>query len=309
MKEWIKNNAVGIVFGILGSIGFIGSVATQVQDMAAAYASVFWWWTAATALLGIAAGAFAAGLGKRKSEDRLASIKEAEETKRRAKAEEEATTRARIEAESKAEIERMKQEQADRKDREAAEAEASRAIRELDEIASKMMGLPYIQADMLLSALGGGGTCEYPKANATAAALEESGLLKKLDSASGNIRATWKVPDHVRAVWEERSDVREALANSYYTAETERHRKEVGRKRREFSALDFKDQLFVYVVLEEGAREMSEWDIRDYSCWGFLQQDKIGPGRVRVKATPATIELFKENEDLLEHVKEYCQQG
>lgn len=64
---------------------------------------------AAGVCIGIVIGAAVAGLGKRKSEDRLAAITEVEETRRRAKAEEEATKRGRIQAESKAEIERMRQ--------------------------------------------------------------------------------------------------------------------------------------------------------------------------------------------------------
>lgn len=133
MKDWIKDNIVGIAFGLLGSASLIGSIASQVQDMAAAYPNAFWWWTAAAALLGALLGVGISGLGAKRADGRLAAIREAEETKRRAKAEEEGTKRARIEAESKAEIERMRQEVADRKELEDMEAARLKATREAEE--------------------------------------------------------------------------------------------------------------------------------------------------------------------------------
>ena len=109
MKDWIKDNIVAIAFGLLGSASLIGSIASQVQDMAAAYPNVFWWWTASMLLFGVLVGMIVSGSGKKNAEARLAVAKEAEDSERQAKAEEEATKRAQLEAESKAEIERMRQ--------------------------------------------------------------------------------------------------------------------------------------------------------------------------------------------------------
>lgn len=78
---------------------------------------------------GVVAGVVIAGLGKRKSEDRLAAIMEAEESKRKAKAEEYATKRAQIEADKELELERMRLEyeiDEKRRERERAEAETLR---------------------------------------------------------------------------------------------------------------------------------------------------------------------------------------
>lgn len=155
--SWIKNNIVGIVFGILGSIGVIGSIASQVQDMAAAYPQAFWWWTAAMLLVGVFVGTAVSGLGKRKSEDRLAAIREAEETKRTAIAEEWAAERARIEHDAMRDMELMRQERAERTAREQKEQEATNAAlqaqaAEAEKRASvrrKFLGLSPLQMKMV----------------------------------------------------------------------------------------------------------------------------------------------------------------
>lgn len=305
MKEWIKNNAVGIVFGILGSIGFIGSVATQVQDMAAAYASVFWWWTAATALLGIAAGAFAAGLGKRKSEDRLASIKEAEETKRRAKAEEEATTRARIEAESKAEIERVRNERADlEREEERTRVEAAKK-RKRDDLEALIARLPDQEASLLSSIIKGGGTIELPRSNAPSLALEDSGLLVKLAAPSGRAVHVWKVPDGIRSIYDESEHVRASLDEAQRRVDGEKDAEKAKRMRREFERLCFDDQQFIYRLWKYKAIEGTQdlfWNLR---CDDFVKFDKIGPYQLKAYLPPAKIRFFEENEDLFRHVRKY----
>lgn len=82
MKEWLKNNVVGIVFGVIGSAGLIGSVMSEVQGMAASHQSTFLCWSASMLALGTAIGAFASGLVKRNTEIRLEIMKESEITKR-----------------------------------------------------------------------------------------------------------------------------------------------------------------------------------------------------------------------------------
>lgn len=303
--NWIKDNIVGIIFGALGSIGLIGSVASQVQDMATAYSQAFWWWTAAMLLVGVVIGIVVSGSGKKKSEDRLADIRETEETKRAKIVADGATERARIEANKELELERMRREELERQEIKTTEKHAALEAQKRDELISKLLNLPYHQADLLLDAITNGGMCERPKTDALAAALEESELIIKLASASGNIRATWKVPDQIREMYETQKEVSAALAEARYTAEQERLEQAARKRRAAFKSLDFNDQLFICIALNDDEIVLTEYEISDHECWGFLEYETIRPQTIKVYAPSSTKEFFRDNDDLLKHVKEY----
>lgn len=303
MKEWLKNNVVGIAFGILGSISFIGSVVVQVQNMAAAYANVFWWWTAAMVLLGIAAGVFAAGLGKRKSEDRLASVKESEATKRRAKAEEEATKRAQIQADKELELERTRNERADlERERERARKEDEKAA-ERSSLIDRIVKLPYREASVLLSAIEEG-ALERSRKDTACLSLEESGLLVRLDTPKNVWDYAWKAADDVRSAYDEEESIRSALGAAQDRAELDEIAELERNLRGAFRRLDFDDQCFVYLLFRDGEMtKIDDW-FRDFSTEGFVAYDKAGPGRLKAYLPEKMRRFFEENEDLFKYVKE-----
>lgn len=261
----------------------------------------------AGACIGIVVGTAIAGLGKQRSEDRLASVKEAEETKRRAKTEEEATKRTQIQADKELDLERMRNERADlERERERAQAEEEQAA-EKSRLVDKIAKLPYQEAAALLSAIEEG-TLERGRDDTSCLSLENSGLLIRLDTPKNVWNYTWKAADEVRSIFREENSVRSALANARHEEETRLERLRANKLRSEFESLDFNLQEFVYRLLTNKSYTIDEWKIGDFDCGSFVTFEKTGPGTRKAVVPQLMREFFQENDDLLTHVRKYYEQ-
>ncbi len=242
--------------------------------------------------IGIVAGAAIAGIGKKKSEDRLAAIREAEETKRASKAEEEATKRARIEAESKERIAVMEQERADKMNADAKEQAEARAERTRTALYEKIANMPAAQMALIQKIFENGGVYETSQKDTVAFALKSVGVLSDLPIADAS-RAHWKLSEEADDILRNNNAMQRLIEDSAY-----RFRQEALRD--EFERLSYIQKLFIYLlylsdVVDTTWKVYSEADKTNFMFYSVVGKDKR---RYRIKE--AAKEMLDNNPALLE---------
>lgn len=199
---------------------------------------------------------------------------------------------AKINADKELELERMRQERADKMKADArkqAEAEANKARKALYE---KIFNLPAAQMSLIQEVLDNGGVYETSRKDTVAFALKSDGLLSELPITDA-LRAHWKLSESANDILSNDNSMQQLVADSAYRFKQEALRDE-------FERLSYISKLFIYLLYLSDHVDTCWKVYSETHAKNFMYYIVVGEDKRRYKLKEAAREILDDNPTLLE---------